>query len=126
MPTVPVLASCVPLTGQAACNLASGDGAPGGGGLGGAALGCGALTVDATRRFERDGSTVTCCNGAVFDGSCVGAALGVGAGSVLGACCAGAAGAAGVDGESFEGVVCCAGDDSSACTACGLAAASAT
>src|SRR6266516_1320436 len=136
MPTVPVRASCVPLTGQAACIAALGSGALGCGGLDCGALGCGALTcavctVEVVRGFRRCDSTVTCGNGGTLGCCCAGVAGDDDApGCVVGASCAGVAGcvascagALGDDRDSSDCVVpCSAGDDAWACTSLALAA----
>jgi hypothetical protein len=78
MPTVPVRASCVPLTGQAPCTAAPLASAAlcvvalAGGGRD--ALGCAGWAVDAERGLLRGASTTTGRNGA--EGSCAVAGLG--------------------------------------------------
>src|SRR6267142_5909063 len=60
-PTVPVRASCVPLTGQAACTAAFFRSCVlGGGALGGVTPSCAVRTVDVARGLGRGASMVTC------------------------------------------------------------------
>jgi hypothetical protein len=131
-PTVPVRASCVPLTGQAACTAAFGSCVLGGGALGGVTPSCDVRTVDVAWGLGRGASMVTCGNGVLFGCCCTAVAGGAGEapGCMAGACCAGVAGGvggasgcvagaccAGVpdgDGDPSEGAACCAGGDSSA------------
>src|SRR5260370_19215371 len=101
-PTVPVRASCVPLTGQAACTAVLGSGAPGGGAIGGGALSCDVCTGDAERGFECGASTVTCGKAVVLGCCCAGVSAGDEdiAGCVEGDSCAGASTGGG---DSFSG-----------------------
>src|SRR5215472_6418068 len=127
MPTVPVRASWVSLAGQAACIAALGSavlacGALGCGGLGCGALICAVCTVDVACGLRRDGSTVTCGNGAAFGCCCAGVAGDEDASGCVASC----AGAPGDDGGSTDCVASCsAGGDAWARTSLAPAAASA-
>jgi hypothetical protein len=103
-PTVPMRASCVPLTGQAACTTAFGSSVLGGGTIGRGAVSCADRTGDVERGFGCAASTLTCGNGCCA-GVCADGDDGADGGEEDS--CAGAAGG---DAGSFAGLVCVGGD----------------